>query len=112
MAISYAHRDRSTLKQAYTQRGIIYKKNDQLDRAKRDFDIASRLGSSLAKQELVAMNPYAKMCNAIMAQHIQQLTNPTQTNADTNTAVIKDPTVIAASSCSSINNTSDSNGHA
>lgn len=75
-AIEHAHRDRITLKQAYTQRAIIYKQKNRLDEAQADFAFAGRLGSSLAKSEAIAMNPYAAMCNKVLSQAFEALTKP------------------------------------
>ena len=36
------------------------------DEAYKDFDAAASLGSHLAKVEAAKLNPYAKMCNAML----------------------------------------------
>lgn len=40
----------------------------QDDEAKKDFVRAAKAGSSFAKSQLVALNPYAAMCNAMLRE--------------------------------------------
>lgn len=75
-AILHGHRDRLTLRQAHTQRGLIRRGQGRDEEAKADFDFASRLGSSVAKQQLVAMNPYAALCNAMLTRAMEELKAP------------------------------------
>ena len=72
-AISHAHRDRLTLRQAHTQRGLIRRGRGDDEGARADFELAARLGSALARQCLVSMNPYAAMCNAMLSRAMKEL---------------------------------------
>lgn len=62
--------------QALCQRGALYRWMGQDDEAKKDFVRAAKAGSSFAKSQLVALNPYAAMCNA-MLREITSKTNRT-----------------------------------
>lgn len=52
--------------QAFCQRAMLHQlaSNDTL--AFQDWESASRLGSSFAKQQLVLRNPYAALCNKML----------------------------------------------
>ncbi|XP_011863579.1 PREDICTED: tetratricopeptide repeat protein 36 homolog [Vollenhovia emeryi] len=52
--------------QALCQRGALYRWMGQDDKAREDFTRAAKAGSSFAKSQLVALNPYAAMCNAML----------------------------------------------
>ncbi|XP_018349650.1 PREDICTED: tetratricopeptide repeat protein 36 homolog isoform X2 [Trachymyrmex septentrionalis] len=52
--------------QALCQRGALYRWMEQDDKAREDFARAAKAGSSFAKSQLVALNPYAAMCNAML----------------------------------------------
>lgn len=52
--------------QALCQRGALYRWMEQDVKAKEDFTRAAKAGSSFAKSQLVALNPYAAMCNAML----------------------------------------------
>ncbi|XP_050462103.1 tetratricopeptide repeat protein 36 [Cataglyphis hispanica] len=54
--------------QALCQRGALYRWMGQDDEAKKDFVRAAKAGSSFAKSQLVALNPYAAMCNAMLRE--------------------------------------------
>lgn len=54
--------------QALCQRGALYRWMEQDDKAKADFVRAAKAGSSFAKSQLVALNPYAAMCNAMLRE--------------------------------------------
>ena len=43
------------------------------EEALRDFRAAAALGSAFAKQQVVAMNPYAAMCNQMMSEVIKKV---------------------------------------
>lgn len=58
---------------AYTQRGLIHRLNEVEEKALEDFSEATELGSAFAKTMAVQMNPYAAMCNKMLAQAIQKL---------------------------------------
>ncbi|KAL7072310.1 hypothetical protein ACQ4LE_008394 [Meloidogyne hapla] len=54
--------------QAYVQLALIHRLNGEEEFAKIEFEKASKLGSSFAKNQLVAMNPYAAMCNKMLGE--------------------------------------------
>ncbi|XP_030745224.1 tetratricopeptide repeat protein 36 homolog [Sitophilus oryzae] len=64
---------KKTLSQAYTQRGILYKRNNKIELAKEDFENAARLGNKFAKSQLIELNPYAALCNQMLKQVMDQL---------------------------------------
>lgn len=53
---------------AYTQRGLLYELNQDDENALKDFEKGAKLGNSVAKQESVKLNPYAKLCNQMLAE--------------------------------------------
>ncbi|KAH8339350.1 hypothetical protein KR074_012583 [Drosophila pseudoananassae] len=58
---------------AHCQRGILYRKLDNLDAARSDFEAAAQLGSKFAREQLVEINPYAALCNQMLRQAFDQL---------------------------------------
>lgn len=44
--------------------------------ARRDFECAARLGSPFARRQLVLLNPYAALCNRMLADMMGQLRSP------------------------------------
>ncbi|XP_001605177.1 tetratricopeptide repeat protein 36 [Nasonia vitripennis] len=52
--------------QALCQRAALYRFLEKDDEAREDFAKAAEQGSGFAKSQLVAMNPYAAMCNAML----------------------------------------------
>lgn len=59
--------------QAYTQRALIHRLNGNEDKALEDFTKAAELGSAFAKSMVVQLNPYAAMCNRMLADAINKL---------------------------------------
>ncbi|KAJ8320004.1 hypothetical protein KUTeg_001591 [Tegillarca granosa] len=59
--------------QAYTQRGLIKRLEGDDEGAVADFKIAASLGGQFAKQQVIAMNPYAALCNQMLAEVITKL---------------------------------------
>ena len=59
--------------QAYTQRGLIRRLNGAEEKALEDFSKAAELGSAFAKTMVVQLNPYAAMCNKMLAEAINKL---------------------------------------
>lgn len=59
--------------QAYTQRGLLKKKEGDDTGAKEDLEKAASLGGAFAKQMLVAMNPYAALCNQMLSGVLDKL---------------------------------------
>ncbi|XP_060928973.1 tetratricopeptide repeat protein 36 [Limanda limanda] len=62
--------------QALVQRGLLRRLALQDDAARADFEEAAALGSEFARQQAVALNPYAALCNKMLAEVINQLRNP------------------------------------
>ncbi|PRP89059.1 hypothetical protein PROFUN_02337 [Planoprotostelium fungivorum] len=57
-----------SLRQALTQRGMMRMKRGDEDGAREDLERAGKLGNTLAAQEAVKLNPYARMCNQMLTQ--------------------------------------------
>ncbi|KAG8036242.1 hypothetical protein G9C98_004822 [Cotesia typhae] len=53
---------------ALCQRGLLHRLEGRKDEAKRDFEIAAKNGSAFARNQLVDLNPYAAMCNAMLKE--------------------------------------------
>ncbi|KAK5641417.1 hypothetical protein RI129_009964 [Pyrocoelia pectoralis] len=75
MAIDLASKysQKRTLCQAFCQRGLLYRKEEQIELAKEDFEKAASLGSLFAKNQLVELNPYAALCNQMLRQAFESL---------------------------------------
>ncbi|XP_050334599.1 tetratricopeptide repeat protein 36 homolog [Bactrocera neohumeralis] len=58
---------------ALCQRGVLYRKQNNVDAARKDFEDAAHLGSSFAKTQLVELNPFAALCNQMLRQAFDQL---------------------------------------
>jgi len=59
--------------QALCQRGILKRLDGNSEGALEDFKKASCLGSPFAKQMVVKMNPYAALCNQMLADVMQKM---------------------------------------
>ena len=59
--------------QAYIQRAMIHLLKENREQSRQDFQKAADLGSSFAKMQLVAMNPYAAMCNKMLSEVMDKL---------------------------------------
>ena len=75
MAIDLASKtsQNRTLCQAFCQRGLLYRKQEQVELAKEDFAKAANLGSLFAKNQLIELNPYAALCNQMLKQAFEKL---------------------------------------
>ncbi|XP_028275423.1 tetratricopeptide repeat protein 36 [Parambassis ranga] len=62
--------------QALVQRGLLHRLERQDDEARADFEKAAALGSEFARQQAVALNPYAALCNKMLSEVINKLRNP------------------------------------
>ncbi|XP_076002648.1 tetratricopeptide repeat protein 36 [Genypterus blacodes] len=62
--------------QALVQRGLLRRLACQDDEARADFEKAAALGSELARQQAVLLNPYAALCNRMLSEVINKLRNP------------------------------------
>ncbi|XP_016999368.2 tetratricopeptide repeat protein 36 homolog [Drosophila takahashii] len=58
---------------SHCQRGVLYRKLDNLDAARADFGAAAELGSKFAREQLVEINPFAALCNQMLRQAFDQL---------------------------------------
>ncbi|XP_033763281.1 tetratricopeptide repeat protein 36-like [Pecten maximus] len=54
--------------QAFTQRGLVFKLEGDDEKALEDFKRAAALGGQFARQQVVAMNPYAALCNQMLSE--------------------------------------------
>lgn len=59
--------------QALCQRGILKRFDGNADGALEDFKAAACLGSPFAKQMVVKLNPYAALCNQMLADVMQKM---------------------------------------
>ncbi|KHJ95826.1 tetratricopeptide repeat protein [Oesophagostomum dentatum] len=59
--------------QAFVQRAMIRRLRGEDDSAREDFQKAADLGSSFAKMQVVALNPYAAMCNKMLSEVFSNL---------------------------------------
>lgn len=58
---------------ALCQRGLLKRKLKDDDGAREDYNLAAKLGSQFARQQLIEMNPYAALCNQMLKQAFEQL---------------------------------------
>ncbi|KAG5199494.1 hypothetical protein R6Z07F_014001 [Ovis aries] len=65
-----------TARQGFVQRGLVARLQGRDDDARRDFEQAARLGSPFARRQLVLLNPYAALCNRMLADVMGQLRRP------------------------------------
>lgn len=61
---------------AYTQRGLLWRRAGDDARARADLAEAARLGSQFARSQLRLLNPYAAMCNQMLAEVMGALRRP------------------------------------
>ncbi|XP_015269276.1 PREDICTED: tetratricopeptide repeat protein 36 [Gekko japonicus] len=60
-------------RQAFVQRGLLRRLQGHDEAAREDFAQAARLGSRFARQQLARMNPYAALCNHMLAAAMKTL---------------------------------------
>ncbi|XP_011308915.1 tetratricopeptide repeat protein 36 [Fopius arisanus] len=53
---------------ALCQRGLLHRLEGRNDEARKDFEEAANNGSTFARAQLVQLNPYAAMCNAMLRE--------------------------------------------
>ncbi|KAF6024789.1 TTC36 [Bugula neritina] len=58
--------------QAFTQRAMIKRLQGDDEGCRADFKLAADLGSPFAKKQLVELNPYAALCNSMLAQMMKK----------------------------------------
>ncbi|KAK2586239.1 hypothetical protein KPH14_001496 [Odynerus spinipes] len=68
MAVKFSQGKGKAGIRALCQRGILYRYMKEDQKAKDDFTLAAEAGSSFARSQLVALNPYAAMCNAMLRE--------------------------------------------
>lgn len=73
MAITLSNGEGKAACQAFTQRGMINRLEGDDDLALHDFKKAAALGGEFARSQVVLMNPYAAMCNQMLAEVIGKL---------------------------------------
>lgn len=74
LAIEHGVGRQDVLRHAYTQRGLVRKRvGGQDEDARRDFEVAARLGSTFARRLAVQLNPYAALCNQMLSQAMESL---------------------------------------
>lgn len=61
--------------QALCQRGLIHHLEGRTNSALQDFHSAAKLGSNFAKTMLIQLNPYAALCNQMLAEVMRKLQN-------------------------------------
>ena len=59
--------------QAYTQRALLKKVQNDEEGSLQDFKLAASLGNSFAKSQVVKMNPYAALCNQMLKEAFGKL---------------------------------------
>ncbi|XP_055903426.1 tetratricopeptide repeat protein 36 homolog [Eupeodes corollae] len=72
-ALELSSQQARTRCQALCQRGLLYRKMENLSAAKQDFEEASKLGSKFARNQLVEINPYSALCNQMLQAAFQKL---------------------------------------
>lgn len=60
-------------RQSFVQRGLLARLQGRYDDSRLDFERAARLGSTFARRQLVLLNPYAALCNRMLADVMAQL---------------------------------------
>ncbi|CAD5216614.1 unnamed protein product [Bursaphelenchus xylophilus] len=74
-AIELSQGKGKTAAQSFAQRALIHRCQGRPDEAKADLEKAAELGNKFAKLELVALNPYAAMCNQMLGDVMEKLKN-------------------------------------
>ncbi len=76
-----------------------------------DFEKAAKLGSEYARTEAVRLNPYAAMCNAMLAEAVKKMSEPSSksTPAPGAASSSSSASAAAASACSSVAATDPAN---
>lgn len=61
-------------RQAYTQRALLRRLAGDDEAARGDFEEAAKLGSEFARNQAVALNPYAALCANMLTKMFRQVT--------------------------------------
>eukprot|EP01116_Phalansterium_solitarium_P013730 TRINITY_DN31135_c0_g1_i1.p1 TRINITY_DN31135_c0_g1~~TRINITY_DN31135_c0_g1_i1.p1 ORF type:complete len:184 (+),score=45.36 TRINITY_DN31135_c0_g1_i1:54-605(+) len=75
-AVEFSSGKSSVAKQAYSQRGVLRLRNGDEEGARTDFEKAAALGSGFAAQQAARLNPFAKLCNQMVTQMMQNELKP------------------------------------
>jgi len=75
-AIQHCVLSRKVASQAYAQRAVLYRVQGDNDAARLDFEKAASFGNAWAKRMAVQLNPYAALCNQMLAQAMKELSEP------------------------------------
>uniref|UniRef100_A0A182NDC4 TPR_REGION domain-containing protein n=1 Tax=Anopheles dirus TaxID=7168 RepID=A0A182NDC4_9DIPT len=67
-ALKLSNKSGRTGCRALCQRGILKRKNNDVDGAREDFEIAAKLGSKFARTQLIELNPFAALCNQMLRE--------------------------------------------
>ena len=73
MAIQLSEGHGKVAERAHCQRGLIRRLRGLDEGALEDFKAAARLGSRFAQRQVVAMNPYAALCNQMLSEAFGKL---------------------------------------
>ena len=73
MAIQLSEGHGKVAERAHCQRGLIRRLQGLDEEALEDFKAAARLGSRFAQRQVVAMNPYAALCNQMLSEAFGKL---------------------------------------
>uniref|UniRef100_UPI00398F40EA tetratricopeptide repeat protein 36 n=1 Tax=Pristiophorus japonicus TaxID=55135 RepID=UPI00398F40EA len=76
MAVEMSGGRGRTASLALVQRGLLYRLNRQDQEALQDFRQAAGLGNRFARSQVTLMNPYAALCNRMLAKMVADLRNP------------------------------------
>lgn len=110
-AIRLAPLDRSILRQAHTQRGLILKALGDEEGALGAYRQGAAYGNTFAKTESVRLNPYAALCNQYLQQALQNhwsgLGAPAAAAKSNETASSSSCDAATASSAAACTNTSN-----
>ena len=81
---------------AYSQRAVLHRVQGRDEAARHDFEQAARLGDAWARRMAVKLNPYAALCNQMLAQAMRELQGLPPAPEVVPTAACVQPTVPAA----------------
>ena len=73
LAIQLSKGNGKAAAQAYTQRALLKKVQNDEEGAFQDFKLAASLGNSFAQSQVVQMNPYAALCNQMLREAFGKL---------------------------------------
>lgn len=75
------NRNRKVLGQSLCQRALIHRLRGEDQQSYQDFTKASQLGNMFARRQLVALNPYAALCNQMLGQMLNNVRQGKQPDA-------------------------------